>query len=127
MKSSTAAVVAPSFGPAVVTIAGMDFPVLATCLSIVALVLARWIAPPPLRKLTKKQEIALTCLLVIFLTITVAGEMPMVSNGEPLSEGMAVLWGVGLGFSGLLIIEIITGRIEAMVRAAFGDKHDGQG
>lgn len=125
MKSPTAAALAPTFGPAVVTIAGTDFPVLALGLSIAALVLARWIAPPPLRKLSARQEVALTFLLVIFLIMAVTGNLPLVGDRKPLGVGMAVVWGAGLGFSGLLVIELISERVMAMLRAAFGAKTDG--
>lgn len=112
---------APALGPAIVTIFGADVPVLALGLSIGALVLARWVAPPPLRKLTKQQQIALTLLLLIFLFLAVTGNLPLVGDGKPLGVGMAVVWGMGLGFSGLTIIEIISGRVVAMVRAMFGE------
>lgn len=127
MKASGAASYAvagaPAVGPAIVTIFGIDVPVLALSLSIGALMLARQIAPPPppLRKLTRQQQWALTALLVIFLFLAVTGNLPMVGNGEPLGVGMAVVWGMGLGFSGLTIIEIVSGRVVAMVRAMFGE------
>lgn len=122
MKSSIAAVAAPSIGPAIVTAFGIDVPILALSLSMAALVLARWIAPPPLRKLTKKEELVLTCLLLIFLFLAVTGQVPVIGNGEPLGPGMAVVWGTGLGFSGLLVVELLGDRVMAMLRAAFGVK-----
>lgn len=125
MKASGAASYAvagaPALGPAIVTIFGIDVPVLALGLSIGALVLARLIAPPPLRKLTRQQQLALTLLLLIFLFLAVTGNLPLVGDGEPLGVGMAVVWGMGLGFSGLTVIEIISGRVVAMVRAMFGE------
>lgn len=120
MKSAVAAVTAPSIGPAVVTAFGIDVPVLALGLSMAALVLARWIAPPPLRKLTKKEEVALTMLLLIFLFLAVTGQVPLIGDGEPLGPGMAVVWGAGLGFSGLLVVELMGEKVMAMLRAAFG-------
>lgn len=115
---------APSIGPALVTFAGMDFPVLAMILSLAALFLARAIAPPPLRKLNMKQEIALTGLLVIFLILIVTGNLPLVGTGEPLSVGMSVIWGIGLGFSGLTVVELTSRRVVAMLKAAFGEVND---
>jgi hypothetical protein len=117
-------VAAPSFGPAVITIFGTEIPVLALGLSISALLLARWVAPPPLRRLTREQQIALTLLLLIFLFLAVTGEMPLVGSGEPLGVGMAVVWGAGLGFSGLFAVEIMGERVRAMLRAAFNLKQD---
>lgn len=116
--------VAPSIGPAIVTFFGQDIPVLSLILSIAGLLLARWIAPPALEGLVWHQEIALTLLLVLILYLIVTGKFPLVGSGEPLSEGMAVLWGVGLGFSGLLVIKLISERVMAMIRAALGDKSE---
>lgn len=115
---------APTFGPAVVSIFGTEIPVLALGLSIAALLLARWIAPPPLRRLTREQQLALTLLLLIFLFITVTGQMPLVGSGRPMGVGMAVVWGAGLGFSGLFAVEIMGERVKAMLRAAFNMKPD---
>jgi hypothetical protein len=115
-------VIAPTFGPAVITVFGQDVPVLALGLSIMALLLARWIAPPPLRKLTREQQIALTMLLLIFLFLVVTGNMPLVGTGKPIGVGMAVVWGAGLGFSGLFAVEIMGERVRAMLRAALNIK-----
>lgn len=119
MKSAIAAVAAPSFGPAVVTVLGADVPILAFGLSVAGLLLARSIAPPPLRRLNSRQEVALTVLLLIILFLIVTGQLPLV-EAEPLGAGMAVIWGVGLGFSGLLIVEFFGERVMAILRAAFG-------
>ena len=117
MKASAAAL-APAFGPAVVTLFGIDVPILALALSVGGLILARMIAPPPLRKLSGRQEVALTVLLLIILFLIVTGQMPFL-GGRPLGAGMAVIWGVGLGFSGLLVVEFFGQRVLAMLRAAF--------
>lgn len=127
MKSATAAVAAPSIGPAVVTLLGIEVPVLALVLSMSALILARWIAPPTLRKLTKKEEVALTMLLLIFLFLAVTGQVPLIGSGKPIGPGMAVVWGAGLGFSGLLVVELMGDRVLAMLRAAFGLKEKSGG
>jgi hypothetical protein len=116
------AVAAPSFGPAAVSVFGTEIPVLALGLSIAALLRARWIAPPPLRKLTREQQVALTILLMIFLFLAVTGNLPLVGDGEPMGVGMAVVWGAGLGFSGLFAVELMGERVRAMLRAALGLK-----
>jgi hypothetical protein len=118
---SAAAVAAPAFGPAVVTLFGIDVPVLALALSVAGLVLARFIAPPPLRRLTGWQEAALTLLLLIVLFLVVTGQFPGL-GGKPLGAGMAVIWGVGLGFSGLLVIEFFGKRVVAMLKAMLEGK-----
>ena len=115
MKPGVFAVVAPAFGPAVVTLFGVNIPVVALGLSVAGLLLARMIAPPPLRKLNGKQELALTMLLLIVLFLIVTGNL--FGEGEPLGAGMAVIWGIGLGFSGLLAIEFFGQRVLAMLRA----------
>ncbi len=120
MKSTTATIVAPSFGPAVVTVFGTDVPVLALGLSVAGLMLARVVAPPTLRKLSRKEEAALTLLLLVFLFLAVTGQVPLIGNGKPMGPGMAVVWGAGLGFSGLLVVELMGDRVMAMLRAAMG-------
>lgn len=128
--TATLAAAAPSVGPAVITFFGTDVPVLAFCLSVAGLILARVIAPPPLRKLSKMQEIALTALLILVLALIVTGELSACSAKtfildtdcpvRPLGPGMATVWGMGLGFSGLLAIEFFGQRFMAAMRAIFG-------
>lgn len=119
VKGELVAVAAPTFGPAVVVLFGIDVPVLGLVMSVAGLLLARLIAPPPLRKLNRRQEIALTILLMIVLFLIVTGQL--FGSGKPLGPGMAVIWGVGLGFSGLLAIEFFGERVMAMLRAALGN------
>ncbi len=116
MKTAAVAVAAPAIGPAIITVFGVHVPVLALALSVAGLLLARYIAPPPLRKLTLWQERALTALLIILLFMVVTGQF---GNGEPLGAGMAVMLGIGLGFSGLLIIEFFGERGIAAFKALF--------
>lgn len=131
MKTSVgAALAAPSVGPAVVTLFGTDVPVLALGLSVAGLILARVIAPPPLRKLTRVQEVCLTLLLLLVLFLIITGQLSTCSlktlladadcPAEPLGPGMATVWGIGLGFSGLLAIEFFGARFMAAFRAIFG-------
>lgn len=120
VKLAGAAVAAPTFGPAIITAFGIDIPIVALVLSVIGLVLARFIAPPPLRKLTFNQEVALTALLLIILFLIVTGEFPIVGAGRPIGAGMAVMWGIGLGFSGMLAIEFFGNRAVAMLKAALG-------
>lgn len=118
MKSSAvAAIAAPSIGPAIVTVFGTDVPIMALALSCAGLILARVVAPPPLRKLSMMQEAALTLLLLVVLFLIVTGQL---GAGEPLEAGMATVWGVGLGFSGLLALEFFGSRVRAMLKALIG-------
>lgn len=99
-----------------VTIFGLDIPVAAWGMSCAGLLLARAIAPPPLRKLNRCQHLALTLLLLLVLTLIVTGAF----TGQKLDPGLAVVWGVGLGFSGLVAVEFFGQRVLAMMSAMFG-------
>lgn len=110
-------IAAPTIGPALVTLFGIDVPVMALFLSVAGLILARVVAPPPLRKLTRLQEVALTLLLLVVLFLIVTGE---IGGNGPLGAGMAAVWGIGLGFSGLLAVEFFGERIRAMLTALLG-------
>lgn len=114
--AEVAATVAPSLGPTIVTMFGTDVPVLSLALSGVGLLLARVIAPAPLRPLTTRQHLALTSLLLVVLFVIVTGQF----TGTPLQPGLAVAWGVGLGFSGLVAVEFFGDRTLAMLKAMFG-------
>lgn len=118
------AIAAPSIGPAIVVVFGLKLPVAALVLALVGLLLSRYIAPKSARRLSKWQERALTSLLAILIVIIVAGEFPLIGNGKPLGVGMATAWGVGLGTSGLLVVELLGVRAMAALRAAFGLKDE---
>jgi len=109
-------VAVPAIGPAIVTVAGLDIPLLAFALSLASLLLVRQIAPEPARKLTPKQEWALTAVLAILLLMIVSGKF----GGGRIGEGMAVVWGIGLGFSGILVLDVIGKRIMAAIKALIG-------
>jgi len=117
-----AAVTTPVFGPAVITVLGLDIPILALMLSVMGLLLSRMIAPPSLRKLNPTQEIALTMLLVIILFLIVTGTKPL-GNGNPIGAGMGVVWGIGLGFSGMLIIEFFGEWTLGIIKAMLGRRN----
>ena len=112
----------PTFGPALVTVFGIDVPVLALALSAFGLLFARTLTPTPLRKLEKRQEWALTILLLIILFLIVTGQLG--GDGKPMGGGMATVWGIGLGFSGLMVIEFFGERVMAILRAIVGVKTD---
>ena len=110
------ATAAPSLGPAIVTVLGTDIPVLSLVLSSAGLLLARFIARPPVRPLSSKQHYALTGLLLIILFVIVTGQF----TGVPMKPGPSVGWGVGLGFSGLIAIEFFGDRVVGMLKIMFG-------
>lgn len=113
------AIAAPTVGPAIVTLFGIDVPVMALFLSVAGLILARVVAPPPLRKLTRVQEVALTLLLLVVLFLIVTGQL---GGKGPLGAGMATVWGIGLGFSGLLTVEFFGDKVTRLLRALLGDQ-----
>lgn len=119
--SEPIAVAAPAVGPAIITLFGQDVPVLALGLSVLGLLLARVIAPPPLRRLSRLQHAALTLLLLLILFLLVTGAL----TGSPMRPGMATMLGIGLGFSGLVAIEFFAERGLNAVRAFFGKGLDG--
>ena len=113
-------IVAPSIGPKVIVLLGLQIPIAAVALGLLGLFLSRYIAPKSTRRLTKGQEAALTALLSILLIIIIAGEFPFLGKGEPLGVGMATAWGVCLGTSGILFIEIVGARMMMGLRAVMG-------
>ena len=123
-----AAITTPSIGPTTLVLFGFKLPIAALALALIGLFLSRYIAPKSARKLTLGQERALTALLALMLVVIVAGEFPYVGDGEPLGVGMATAWGIGLGTSGLLTVELVGSRIMQGLRAALGlpDPQDGE-
>jgi hypothetical protein len=105
-----------SIGPAQVSLFGTEIPILPLALGFLGLILARTLAPPAVRRLTRVQQVALTALLAILLFLIVTGSF----TGVPLDAGMAVVWGIGLGFSGLLSIEFMGERCMAALRTMIG-------
>lgn len=114
------AITTPSIGPTIMVFLGLKFVPAALALGLLGLFLSRYIAPKSTRRLTKRQEWALTGLLALMLVVIVSGEFPFISAGEPLGVGMATAWGVCLGTSGLLFIEVIGSRMMVGLRAMVG-------
>jgi hypothetical protein len=116
-RTAIAAALGPSIGPAVVTLFGIDVPVVAFGLSLVALLVARQIAAPAgNRKLTARQEAYVTVALIIILFLVVTGQF---IYDKPLDPGWAVVWAIGLGMSGLLVLEVFGEAIVDFLRAFF--------
>lgn len=111
-----AATAAPSIGPSHITVAGIEIPIAAMVMATLGLLLARSIAPAPIRKLTPWQERALTGLLLLFLFSIVTGQF----TGMELGPNLSLMCGVGLGFTGLATIEFCGERTLAIMRTAFG-------
>lgn len=110
----------PSLGPPILVFVGLQIPVAAMLISLIALWLSRYISPSHARRLTIWQERALTALLSILLIVIVSGNAPFVGDGQPLEIGTAVAWGMGLGWSGMVVFDIIGARIMNGLRAMVG-------
>lgn len=113
----------PAFGPVSISVFGTHVPILPFIVSLLALLLSRMIAPPSPRALSTWENVALTSLLCIILFLAVTGEI----TGTPLKVGMAVVWAIGLGFSGLLIVETLAERVRGFLNAAMGTKGNDNG
>ena len=121
---SLAVAAAPASGPVIVTIAGVDVPILAMSISATGLVLTRVIAPRSERRLTVIENFALTALLIMILFLAVTGQF---TDGEPMGVGMAFVWAVGLGFSGMLVIETFGKRMAQTVEIWLSRHTDNKG
>lgn len=113
---------APSIGPAVVTLFGVQVPVLALSLSFASLLLARMIARPSVRRLSKIENICLTILLLIILFLIVTGQL---FTSAPIGPGLAVVWAIGLGMSGVLVLELFGAYVMKVVKAFAGNLRGG--
>jgi Ca2+/Na+ antiporter len=116
MKVSLMAVLAPSFGPAVFTLFGVNIPIITFAMSCIGLLLAREIGPEPTRKLTRRQNVALTSLLLVITFMFVTGSFGM----DQPERGVAVAFSIGLGFSGLLAVQIFGDFVIARLKAMLG-------
>lgn len=115
--TANAAVIVPAFGPEVINFFGLIIPVMPFGLGLVGLLLARSIAPASRRKLTRMQEVSLTILLILLLLMIVTGQF----GGAPLKSGMASIWGIGLGLSGLVAIEFIGQIVISTLKTMLGN------
>jgi len=98
------AAAAAASGPVMVNLLGYPVPVLAALLSVLGVILASLIAPPPPRPLARWQMVALVtllCILVVGLVITDPDRSLVVST----------CWAIGIGYTGLPIIQAIQERI----------------
>jgi hypothetical protein len=99
---------AAAAGPVMVDVLGYQLPLLSAGLSVLGVVLATIISPPP--ALSMLQRVALTGLLVLLM-------LALVISDPARSPIMNTCWAIGIGYTGLPIIEAI-GR---WVRGRTGD------
>lgn len=90
--------VAATTGPMTVDLLGYQLPLLSAGLSVLGVVLATVISPPP--ALSMLQRVALTALLVVLM-------LALVISDPARSPIMSTCWAIGIGYTGLPIIEAI--------------------
>jgi hypothetical protein len=103
---------AASAGPVMVDVLGYDVSVFSAGLSIIGVVLATVIAPPP--ALSMVQRVALTALLVILM-------LALVISDPSRSPLMSTCWAIGIGYTGLPIIQSISTAIRGRTAELTGD------
>ena len=86
-------------GPTVISLLGYDLPVLSALLACVGAILTLAVAPAPARRFHAAQKWALRILLVLIALALVIHDQktPLIALG----------WGIGLGFSGYTVIELL--------------------
>lgn len=112
MKFTLIYAAAASVGPVMVDVLGYDVPVLSAGLSVVGVVLATVIAPPP--ALSMAQRAALTVLLAILM-------LALVISDPTRSPIMSTCWAIGIGYTGLPIIQSISTLIRGRTAELTGD------
>jgi hypothetical protein len=99
-------------GPVTVELLGYHVPVLSAALSLIGVILASMIAPPPVRPLSAVQRVALVALLSILM-------LAIVITDPSRSILMTTCWAIGLGYAGLPIIakirNAILGRADELI------------
>lgn len=89
---------AAAAGPVMVDVLGYQLPLLSAGLSVLGVVLATIISPPP--ALSMLQRVALTALLILLM-------LGIVISDPARSPVMTTCWAIGIGYTGLPIIEAI--------------------
>jgi hypothetical protein len=109
--------------PPVISAFGIDIPVAATALGMLSLLLVRYVKPnvpgAEPSTITPMQNRAVTAVLGILLFVIIAGELPIIAT-KPLEPGMAVIWGIGLGTTGIMAFDLIGEKIKSTLRRVFG-------
>lgn len=108
--AAAAAAPSPQFGPVELILFGHHVPIMAALFGLIGLVLARRVAPvsPTAVRLGRMGNAALTTLLALgVLAFIIAGEK------RPI---VALSWAIGLGYSGLAFIELVSGIVLRFAR-----------
>jgi hypothetical protein len=106
---------AASAAPVMINVLGYNLPVLASILSVVCVALASFIAPAP--KLSWLKRTALVTLLsIILLALAISDPLR-----NPL---MSTCWAIGIGYSGMPIIQKISERVKAALGTLLNVKEE---
>ena len=103
-------VLIPSYGPESVMVFGQNVPLASMVLSILGLVMARLVAAQTDK--VKGGHRWLTPLLVIILVALVIDRQP--------GPSMATAYGVGIGSSGIVLINLLGDKIQKLFASMFG-------
>ncbi|MEO6361081.1 MAG: hypothetical protein ABIO43_10990, partial [Sphingomicrobium sp.] len=99
-----------SYGPQAIELFGYQLPLLSALFGLIGVILARMVAPvsPAAIRLGRTGNLALTALLALgVLAFVIAGEKrPIVALG----------WAVGLGYSGVAFIELVSRAVMSFSR-----------
>lgn len=101
----------PATGPVIVQLLGYDVPVLSAVVGVVGVVLALDLAPPPPRRLNRRQKWALRVLAILLILCLVIYDQknPFITLG----------WAIGLGFSAYTVVELLGALVPERLKRIF--------
>lgn len=105
-----APVAAPAWGPPVVELFGVDIPIASMAFSLFGLWMARGVSSA--REGKSPGGLYLTGTLTIILIGLIVEKQP--------TPGMAVAWGVGIGASGIVAVDLLKERVINVIKALTG-------
>lgn len=111
------AAAAAATGPVMVNLLGYQIPALAALLSVAGVILASLIAPPPPRPLSRWQMVALITLLCLLV-------LGLVISDPERSLVVSTCWAIGIGYTGLPLIQAIQERIFPRAADLAGEPSD---
>jgi hypothetical protein len=119
MKITALSTAAISTAPVLLDLLGVRVPALSLVTGLLAVVLVRIML---MAKEVRRDvgfwyyNIALTLLMVVITFCIIADRQ--------LSPGPAVIAGVGIGASGMVLVDILKDRVQSILRAAIGKSHE---
>lgn len=116
LATAATATLLPASGPIIVQLLGYDVPLLSALVGVAGVAMALELAPPPPRRLNRRQKWALRgiSILLVLCLVIYDQKSPFITLG----------WAIGLGFSAYTVIELlgalIPERLKRLFEAAFG-------